>query len=89
MACAGLITYFYFATTLPKLPDLATYNQVAATTTTVRAWDGTPLAEDGTFVTQRNDRFVVAVRADRFSELDCVAVGRHTQDAGQGDGVYR
>ncbi|HET6285030.1 MAG TPA: PBP1A family penicillin-binding protein [Polyangia bacterium] len=45
VACAGLITYFYFATTLPKLPDLATYNQVAATTTTVRAWDGTPLAE--------------------------------------------
>ena len=41
----GGITYLYFARTLPNLPDLATYHQTAATTTIVRAWDGTPLAE--------------------------------------------
>jgi penicillin-binding protein 1A len=41
----GVITYFYFARTLPNVPDLATYHQTAATTTIVRAWDGTPLAE--------------------------------------------
>src|SRR6266404_2811313 len=45
LVCGAFITYCYFATTLPSLPDLATYHQVAATTTTVRAWDGTPLAE--------------------------------------------
>jgi penicillin-binding protein 1A len=39
------ITYFYFASTLPDLPDLATYHEVAATTAVLRAWDGTPLAE--------------------------------------------
>ena len=39
------ITYFHFASTLPDLPDLATYHEVAATTTVVRGWDGTPLAE--------------------------------------------
>jgi penicillin-binding protein 1A len=43
--CGLFITYCYFATTLPSIPDLATYHQMAATTTTVRAWDGTPLAE--------------------------------------------
>src|SRR6266700_2980489 len=42
---AGITTYLYFARTLPNLPDLATYHQTAATTTIVRAWDGTPLAE--------------------------------------------
>jgi penicillin-binding protein 1A len=42
---AATVIYFYFASTLPSLPDLATYHQVAATTTVVRAWDGTPLAE--------------------------------------------
>jgi penicillin-binding protein 1A len=41
----GITTYLYFARTLPNLPDLATYHQTAATTTIVRAWDGTPLAE--------------------------------------------
>jgi penicillin-binding protein 1A len=40
-----LSTYLYFATTLPPLPDLATYHQTAATTTMIRAWDGTPLGE--------------------------------------------
>src|SRR5215471_4684754 len=39
------ITYFYFAATLPDLPDLATYHEVAAATTEIRGWDGTPLAE--------------------------------------------
>ena len=42
---AGGITYLYFARTLPNLPDLATYHETAATTTIIRAWDGTPLAE--------------------------------------------
>jgi penicillin-binding protein 1A len=37
--------YVYFATTLPALPDLATYHETAATTTMIRAWDGTPLGE--------------------------------------------
>jgi penicillin-binding protein 1A len=37
--------YVYFAATLPTLPDLATYHETAATTTMIRAWDGTPLAE--------------------------------------------
>jgi penicillin-binding protein 1A len=41
----GLGAYLYFAATLPPLPDLATYHQVAATTTMMRGWDGTPLAE--------------------------------------------
>ncbi|HMC95912.1 MAG TPA: transglycosylase domain-containing protein, partial [Polyangia bacterium] len=41
----GLGAYLYFAATLPALPDLATYHQVAATTTMMRGWDGTPLAE--------------------------------------------
>ena len=38
-------TYIYFAATLPTLPDIATYHEVAATTTVMRAADGTPLAE--------------------------------------------
>ncbi len=41
----ALGTYVYFAATLPPVPDLATYHQVAATTTMMRGWDGTPLAE--------------------------------------------
>jgi penicillin-binding protein 1A len=46
LVALGLVgTYVYFATTLPPLPDLATYHQTAATTTTIRAWDGTPLGE--------------------------------------------
>src|ERR1700712_4056103 len=45
LCVSGVITYFYFARTLPNVPDLATYHQTAATTTIVRAWDGTPLAE--------------------------------------------
>jgi penicillin-binding protein 1A len=43
IALAG--TYVYFASTLPALPDLATYHETAAMTTMIRAWDGTPLAE--------------------------------------------
>jgi penicillin-binding protein 1A len=42
---SGLAAYLYFAATLPALPDLGTYHQVAATTTMMRGWDGTPLAE--------------------------------------------
>src|SRR5262245_18880049 len=38
-------TYVYFASTLPALPDLATYHETAKTTTMTRAWDGTPLGE--------------------------------------------
>jgi penicillin-binding protein 1A len=46
LVAVGLVgTYLYFATTLPALPDLATYHLTAATTTTIRAWDGTPLGE--------------------------------------------
>ncbi len=46
LAVLGLVgTYVYFASTLPVLPDLATYHQTAAATTTIRAWDGTPLGE--------------------------------------------
>src|SRR6187551_2460883 len=41
----GLGTYVYFAATLPTLPDIATYHEVAATTTVMRGGDGTPLAE--------------------------------------------
>ncbi len=42
---AAVGVYFYFAATLPPVPDLATYHEVAATTTVMRGWDGTPLAE--------------------------------------------
>jgi penicillin-binding protein 1A len=42
---AGFATYVYFAATLPSLPDVATYGQVAASTSSIRAWDGMPLAE--------------------------------------------
>ena len=42
---AGFGTYIYFAATLPTLPDIATYHEVAATTTVMRGADGTPLAE--------------------------------------------
>src|SRR5262249_21218953 len=46
LAVLGLVgTYIYFASTLPVLPDLATYHQTAKTTTMIRAWDGTPLGE--------------------------------------------
>ncbi|HVR61631.1 MAG TPA: transglycosylase domain-containing protein, partial [Polyangia bacterium] len=45
LLCGLFVTYCYFATTLPSIPDIATYHQLAATTTTVRAWDGTTLAE--------------------------------------------
>ncbi len=46
VALFGLVgVYIYFATTLPTLPDLATYHETAATTTMIRAWDGTPLGE--------------------------------------------
>ncbi len=41
----GIGVYFHFAGSLPPLPDLATYHEVAATTTVMRGWDGTPLAE--------------------------------------------
>jgi penicillin-binding protein 1A len=42
---AGFGTYVYFAATVPTLPDVATYDEVAAATSVMRAWDGTPLAE--------------------------------------------
>ena len=42
---AGIGVYFHFAGSLPPIPDVATYHEVAATTTVMRAWDGTPLAE--------------------------------------------
>jgi penicillin-binding protein 1A len=46
LALVGLVgVYVYFASTLPALPDLATYHETAAMTTMIRAWDGTPLAE--------------------------------------------
>jgi penicillin-binding protein 1A len=45
LVMAGFGTYIYFAATLPTLPDIATYHEVAATTTVMRAADGTPLAE--------------------------------------------
>jgi penicillin-binding protein 1A len=42
----GLVgVYVYFASTLPVMPDLATYHETAKTTTMLRAWDGAPLAE--------------------------------------------
>ena len=50
--CFAIGFYLYFAATLPPLPDLAAYRAQVATTTTVRAWDGTPLAE---FATERRD----------------------------------
>ncbi|MBC8132617.1 MAG: hypothetical protein H7X95_06520, partial [Deltaproteobacteria bacterium] len=51
-ACAALGTYVYFAATLPPMPDLARYQSEVATTTVVRGWDGTPLAE---FATERRE----------------------------------
>ncbi|MFL5306957.1 MAG: penicillin-binding protein 1A [Polyangia bacterium] len=41
----GFGVYLYFAATLPPIPNLTTYHDVAATTTVVRGWDGTPLGE--------------------------------------------
>ena len=43
--CAGAISYLYFASTLPEVPNMASYQAEVATTTLIRAWDGTPLAE--------------------------------------------
>ena len=37
LVMAGFGTYIYFAATLPTLPDIATYHEVAATTTVMRA----------------------------------------------------
>jgi penicillin-binding protein 1A len=51
-ACFAVGFYIYFAATLPPLPNLATYKAKVATTTVLRAWDGTPLAE---FATERRD----------------------------------
>jgi penicillin-binding protein 1A len=45
LVMAAFGTYVYFAATLPLLPDIATYHDVAATTTVMRAADGTQLAE--------------------------------------------
>jgi penicillin-binding protein 1A len=45
LGVTGFFVYLHFATTLPTLPDIATYHKVAAATSVVRAWDGTPLAE--------------------------------------------
>ena len=45
LVMAAFGTYVYFAATLPMLPDIATYHDVAATTTVMRAADGTQLAE--------------------------------------------
>jgi len=42
---AGVGLYIGFSRTIPAIPDLATYQKNVATTTQVRAWDGTPLAE--------------------------------------------
>ena len=42
---AGVGVYFHFAGSLPPIPDVATYHEVAATTTVMRGWDGTHLAE--------------------------------------------
>lgn len=42
---AGLGAYVHFAASLPPTPDLSRFEQEAAATTTVRGWDGTPLAE--------------------------------------------
>ncbi len=50
--CAAIGTYIYFAATLPVLPNLAQYQSEVATTTVVRGWDGTPLAE---FATERRE----------------------------------
>ncbi|HEY8924366.1 MAG TPA: transglycosylase domain-containing protein, partial [Polyangia bacterium] len=50
--CFAFGFYVYFAATLPPLPNLATYKARVATTTFVRAYDGTPLAE---FATERRD----------------------------------
>ena len=52
MLCVGLGAYVHFAATLPPIPDVASFNAHVATTTTVRAWDGTPLAE---FATERRE----------------------------------
>jgi penicillin-binding protein 1A len=51
-ACVAFGTYLYFAATLPPLPDLLRYQREVATTTVVRGWDGTPLAE---FATERRE----------------------------------
>jgi penicillin-binding protein 1A len=45
LLCGLAGVYVYFASTMPSLPDLATYHETAKTTTMIRAWDGTPLAE--------------------------------------------
>jgi penicillin-binding protein 1A len=45
LAIGGFGVYLFFASTLPPIPNLTTYHEVAATTTVIRAWDGTPLGE--------------------------------------------
>ncbi len=43
--CVAVAAYLYFASTLPPVPEMASYQADVATTTLIRAWDGTPLAE--------------------------------------------
>jgi penicillin-binding protein 1A len=84
----GFGAYVYFAATLPTLPDVATYDEVAAATSVIRAWDGTPLAE---LATQRREilpfdkfplqlvRAFLAAEDRRFYEhqgLDLRGIGR-------------
>jgi penicillin-binding protein 1A len=44
-ACVAVAAYLYFASTLPAVPEMASYQAEVATTTSIRAWDGTQLAE--------------------------------------------
>ncbi len=44
-AMAGGAIYIWFAASLPRLPDFATYQHQVAQTTMLRAWDGAPIAE--------------------------------------------
>jgi len=41
----ALGAYIHFASSLPPVPEMATYQAEVATTTFIRGWDGTPLAE--------------------------------------------
>src|SRR5688500_17581428 len=74
---AGLGTYAYFSSRLPRLPEIDRYEHEAAESTVLRAWDGTMLADwarqrreviPARYVPKRLVQAFVAIEDRRFYE---------------------
>jgi penicillin-binding protein 1A len=74
---AGVGTYAYFSSRLPRLPDIDRYEHEAAESTVLRAWDGTMLADwarqrreviPAKYVPKRLVQAFVAIEDRRFYE---------------------